>query len=259
MDRLLVRLERTFLGKLAVERLTFIIVSGMAVTFAIMLFRPDVFALLTLEPRLVAHQPWRLVTFLFLPTTTSIFWILFNLSWTYMIGTSLESEWGAFKFNVYYLIGALGTIAAAFLTGEPQANLYLNLSLVFAFATLYPDYPVNFFIVSIRVKWIALVSVAFIVLQVVMGDLGTRAAIGASLANYFLFFTPHLVALAQSRRLAVRQAARRAHHSPAASRPAGRSCAICGARQDDGADIRVCSCEKCGGPRDLCLEHARNH
>ena len=36
--------------------------------------------------------------------------------------------------------------------------------------------------------------------------------------------------------------------------------AICGARQDDGADIRVCNCEKCGNKtRELCLEHARNH
>ncbi len=39
-----------------------------------------------------------------------------------------------------------------------------------------------------------------------------------------------------------------------------RVCAICGKREADGADIRVCSCEKCGGkPRTLCLEHARNH
>jgi hypothetical protein len=38
-----------------------------------------------------------------------------------------------------------------------------------------------------------------------------------------------------------------------------RTCAICGKKQSGGADIRVCSCEKCGGPRNLCVEHARNH
>jgi hypothetical protein len=39
-----------------------------------------------------------------------------------------------------------------------------------------------------------------------------------------------------------------------------RVCAICGAREADGADIRVCSCAKCGGvQRALCVEHARNH
>jgi len=30
-------------------------------------------------------------------------------------------------------------------------------------------------------------------------------------------------------------------------------------KEDDGADIRVCSCAKCGTPRTLCLTHARNH
>jgi hypothetical protein len=39
-----------------------------------------------------------------------------------------------------------------------------------------------------------------------------------------------------------------------------RVCAICGVGEGDGADIRVCSCEKCGGQqRALCLKHARNH
>ena len=43
-----------------------------------------------------------------------------------------------------------------------------------------------------------------------------------------------------------------------------RVCALCGASEKDGADIRVCSCEKCGAAtngksRELCLEHARNH
>jgi hypothetical protein len=36
-------------------------------------------------------------------------------------------------------------------------------------------------------------------------------------------------------------------------------CAICGVSEDAGADIRVCSCAKCGGPRNLCLNHARSH
>ena len=38
-----------------------------------------------------------------------------------------------------------------------------------------------------------------------------------------------------------------------------RKCAICGASQQEGADIRVCSCAKCGGPRELCLAHAKAH
>jgi hypothetical protein len=81
-------------------------------------------------------------------------------------------------------------------------------------------------------------------------------------ANYLLFFAGHIAALAKGRRTLVRQAARRAEQRPQATEREAdtRACAICGAKQDDGADIRVCSCEKCGGvPRQLCLEHARNH
>jgi membrane associated rhomboid family serine protease len=259
MDRLLARLERTALGKLAIERLTLVIVGGMGIVFVLALLRPDFIDWLIIEPRLLLKQPWRLVTFLFVPSTTSLLWILFALSYTYMIGTNLEAEWGAFKFNVYYFIGAAGTLAAALITGLPQGNFYLNLSLVFAFATLYPDYQILFFVLPVRIKWVALLSALLVVWQFVTGDVGTKAAIGASLANYFLFFSGHLVALLKNRRLAVRQAARRAHHSPVAARPKGRVCAICGASQDAGADIRVCSCEKCKPSRSLCLEHARNH
>ena len=57
-----------------------------------------------------------------------------------------------------------------------------------------------------------------------------------------------------------RQAARRTKLAAVEKKATSRACAICGARQDEGADIRVCSCEKCGGkPRDLCLAHAREH
>jgi hypothetical protein len=99
------------------------------------------------------------------------------------------------------------------------------------------------------------------------GAMNTRIAIVVSLANYFLFFTGHLIALAQSRNVQVRQAAKRSSLRPPPIEPGGaqgtighRACAICGAREEDGTDIRVCTCAKCGGsPRTLCLAHARAH
>jgi len=260
VDRLLARLERTFLGKIAIERLATFIVGGMAISYVLSLARPEFFGQLPLIPQLVPMQPWRLVSFLFIPPATSMLWVFFSLYFTWLMGTSLESEWGALKFNVFYFVGALSTIAAAFITGYTQTNLYLNLSLFLAFATLFPDYVIQlFFIIPIRVKWLALVDAGYLVLKFVEGGPGTRAAIIAALANYFLFFAGHLVLLARGRRMMVRQAARRAEHRPKAVEEETRVCAICGAKQEDGADIRVCSCEKCGTPRQLCLEHARNH
>lgn len=263
MDRLLARLERTLLGRLAVERLTTFIVGGMAMVFLLSMTKPEFVEHLTLDPSRALSEPWRFVTYLFLPTSSSLIWVLFALYWTWLVGSNLEHEWGAFKLNVYYLLGALGTTAAAWITKEPQGNFWLNTSLFFAFATVFPNYEIYvLFVIPIRVKWLGLLTFAFLGFNFFAGDVGAKAAIAVALGNYLLFFAGHLVRLARGRQLQVRQAARRASFRPPPEREekaVGRACAICQARQDDGADIRVCSCDKCGGPRELCLEHARNH
>ena len=278
MERLLARLERSFLGKLAIENFTLYLVGGMAVVFVLALARPMFLFWILFDPRLALAQPWRFVTFLFVPDTLSPFWILFNLFFLYFVGTNLESAWGAFKYNAYYLTGALATIAAAFITGAGHGNIYLNESLLFALATLAPDFEISLYgIVRLKMKWIALLSLGFLVVQAMKGDRSDWIAMAVSLGNYFLFFAGDIVAYARGQKVMARQAVRRtamraapvagarASASPgtsakSAKNAGGRACAICGARQDDGADIRVCSCEKCGGkPRELCLEHARNH
>jgi membrane associated rhomboid family serine protease len=260
MDRLLARLERK-LGRFAIERLTTFIVGGMALVFVLAFAKPELIGRLTLDPDRALHEPWRFVTYLFLPTSSSLFWVLFSLYWTWLVGTNLEHEWGAFKLNVYYLLGAIGTTAAAWLTHQPQGNFWLNTSLFFAFATLFPNYEILiFFILPVRVKWLALLTLGLVGFYFVMGDLGVKAAIAVALGNYLLFFAGHLIGLARGKRLEARQAIRRGSLRPDPVKDVtDRVCAICGARQDAGADIRVCTCEKCGGPRQLCLEHARNH
>jgi membrane associated rhomboid family serine protease len=260
MDRLLARLERRF-GKYAVENLTFVIVGGMGAVFLVSMVQPDFERLLVLDLDAVKHgQVWRLFTYLFLPRSHSNLWILFMLYWVWLIGSNLEAEWGAFKFNAYYVLGMLGTTAAAWLSGGGATNEFLNHSLFFAFATLVPDYEIFFFfLLRIKIKWLALIDAAFIAYSFFGGDWMVRAAIIASLGNYFLFFSGTLWAMFVSRNLQVRQAARRSSIGPPPKAAGGRTCAICGASEDDGTDIRVCSCAKCGGPRNLCLEHARNH
>jgi membrane associated rhomboid family serine protease len=263
MDRLLARLERTLLGRLAIERLTTFIVGGMAIAYVLCMVRPEFVGHMVLVPQLVPTQPWRLVSFLFVPPDSSRLWVLLTLYFTWMVGSSLEQAWGPLKFNLFYLLGAIGVAVAALLTGTWQTNALLNMSLFFAFATLFPDYELRlFFVLPVKVKWLGLLSGAYVAYQFAAGGVGTRVTIVAVFANYLLFFAGHLKALLAGRRTLVRQAARRAEQRPLAEEPAAdaRACALCGRRQADGADIRVCSCDKCGGgPRQLCLEHARNH
>ena len=266
MDRLLARLDRRF-GKYAIENLPMFIVGGMAIVYLLAFIRPDFLEALALSPSLVARgQVWRLVSYLFIPGTASMWWILFNLMWVWMIGTNLEAEWGSFKLNVYYLIGMLGTTAAALITHGDEGNLYLNMSLTFAFATLFPETEILLIILPIRVKWLGWFSLAFVVYEfVTSGDWSVRAAIIASLSNYLLFFAGTIVSVLRGGRLQAQQVARRAASMPPpAAVGTARACAICGSKEADGADIRVCTCEKCreangGKPRELCLDHARSH
>ncbi|MBX3262957.1 MAG: rhomboid family intramembrane serine protease [Labilithrix sp.] len=261
MDRLLTRLERRF-GRFAIERLTTYIVGGMAIVFVLASARPEFLDYITLDPSRALREPWRFVTYLFIPRSMGLVWILFSLYFTWLIGQNLENEWGAFKFNVFYFLGALGTTVAAYLLG-PQGNFWLNTSLFFAFATVFPNYEILvFFILPIRVKWLALLTLGLIAFYFFQGNLAVKAAIAIAFGNYLLFFGGRLLALARGQQLQMRQAARRSSFRPPPEREQAaleRACAICGKRQDEGADIRVCSCEKCGGPRELCLEHAREH
>jgi hypothetical protein len=267
VDRILARLERRF-GKLAVEHLTWIIVGGMALVFAVSYVRPDFVSLLTLDLSRVARgQVWRLFTYIFIPRDMELVWVFFALYWLWIMGSSLEAEWGAFKFNVYYLVGMLGTTIAAAIAGGAIGGFYLNLSITFAFATVFPDYQLYlFFIIPIRMKWVGLIAAAYFVRDFIVLESWTiRAALVAAVLNYFVFFTGHLIGLARGRAVMARQSVRRESFRPPSTasgseQPMGqRVCALCGAREADGADIRVCSCEKCGGPRTLCLEHARSH
>src|SRR5262245_42308608 len=247
MDRLLARLERRF-GRFAIERLTNFIVGGMAIVFVLAYTKPEILGYLTLDPAHALREPWRFVTYFFIPTSMRLVWILFSLYWTWLVGTNLEHEWGAFKLNVYYLLGALATTAAAWITKEPQSNHWLiTLSFPFAFATLFPNFEIRlYFLLPIRIKWLALLTLAYAGVRFAQGGAGVRVAIAAALANYLLFFAGHLIGLARGQQLQMRQAARRASFRPPprhdASAASERACAICGARQDDGADIRVCSC-----------------
>lgn len=265
MDRLLASFERRF-GRFAIPNLTYVIAAGMAAVFVISMVRPQFEALLDLDFELVKRgQVWRLFTYAFLPPEGGGFLmprpiaVMFGIYFFWLVGNSLEQEWGAFKLNAFYFVGMLGTTVAAILAGG-AGNFYLNVTLFFAFATIFPDYQILlFFIVPVKVKWFAILSALFMIFSFVRGEWQERAAILAATSNYLLFFSGHWLAQWRGRNVRVRQAARRAGMSDAPKATGGRTCAICGAREDAGADIRVCSCAKCGGPRTLCLEHARNH
>lgn len=131
---------------------------------------------------------WRLITFIFLPPTGSVFWILLSLYFYYFLGSALESQWGGFRFNVFYLLGMLGNIIAGFITGY-ATNEYLNLSLLLSFAVLFSETEfMIFFILPVKAKWIGLVDALFLIYQLVRVPWSFKLAIVISLLPFLLFF-----------------------------------------------------------------------
>ena len=264
MERLLNLLERRF-GRYAFDNFTLVLVAAQTATLVLSLGKPAFAGLLMLDPEQVrAGQYWRLFSYLFLPASFTPLWALFSLYWLHWMGSSLENEWGAFKYQMYWLVGTLLTALGAFTFNEPAGNSYLLMSLFLAFATLWPRYEIRlFFIIPVQVRWLALLDALYLCAEVGTADGWAKLLPALAVGNYLLFFGGRLVAL--FRGTAVQASRKRERKVLAAEESLTdrlRRCAVCGitSESDPDADFRVCSCDKHGGqPTELCLAHARNH
>lgn len=176
--------------RLAIPSLIKYIVLSMGVVFALdFVFNGLVSEYLWFsKPAIWSGQIWRLITFIIIPINSSPLFILFTLYFYWLIGETLEREWGVAKFNLFYLTGILGTIIAGLITGF-ATNHYLNLSLFLAFAILFPDFELNlFFILPVKIKWLAYLDAAYFVFLMIVSGWPQRIALLVSIANIILFF-----------------------------------------------------------------------
>ena len=143
-------------------------------------------------PAVLSGEVWRLVTFLFVPSGGSLLGFVLEAYFLWFIGTALEREWGDFRYNLYILLGALGAILAAFVTG--WADTYcLIISLLLAFAALYPEMQVLlFFVLPIRVKYLGIFSGAIFLLSFISAGWWTRLNYLLCMLGYLVFFGPVL-------------------------------------------------------------------
>lgn len=190
MQRFLDQLERK-MGRYYIPELMKYLCLGMLGVFVLdfLPFGVSASSLLYFDRALILRgQFWRLFTFVFLPPESSLFFILFALYFYYMLGTMLENRWGSRKFNLYYLIGVLGNIAAGFITGY-ATNVYLNMTLFLAIAVLYGEMQINLFMVlPIKMKYIAWVDAALLIYSFLAGSWMTKVSLVLSLLPFFLFF-----------------------------------------------------------------------
>ena len=138
-------------------------------------------------------QIWRLFTFLFIPETYSIFWILFYLMLYYTLGTALEHLMGTCRFNLYYLTCAAFTVISALIFGGAYTGYYVYMCMFLVFAYYYPNYRIMlFFIIPVEVRYLAFFNIAVIAINVIRAvmylDFATAITILAPFGGIALFF-----------------------------------------------------------------------
>lgn len=260
---LLDKLERLF-GRFAISNLAIYLIIG------------QVFIVLTalmgkLDPQLAMYAPamlkvgqwWRVVTFLFVPifpgSLVGYVFLVFGWYLFYLMSSALEAYWGAFRFNVYFFMSYLLTVGLTlFAPLSPVTNIYILGTVFLAFAYLNPDFEFTlFFILPVKVKWLALITWAFNTAFFILGDLSTRLQIAASTASFFLFFGGDLF-----RRLGLggRRSGGYEGRAKAAEKAEPRHvCYVCGKTDISHPDLDFRYCSKCAGDQCYCPEHLQNH
>ena len=193
MNNWLNRLERKY-GRFGIPNLTNILVAGQMLVFAVELFVNSTITLWLGLSRflLLQGQVWRVLTFVFIPFSGgSILSVVLGIYFTWFIGTALEREWGDFRYTVYFLLGMAGTVLACLLTGVTASTYCLSLSLLLAFAMLYPEVQILlFFVIPIRVKYFGLLAAAMWVLSFATASLPGKLSLLLSMLNVWVFFAP---------------------------------------------------------------------
>ncbi len=219
-------------------------------------------------------EVWRLLTFIIIPNSTSILALIFFYFY-YMIGRTVERQWGPGKFTIYFFCGVLLTVLYGFFAYFVfHVNLavsaqFIYLSLFFTFATLYPEMQVLlFFIIPIKIKWLAIVDAAFFLYEIVTGTFPANLLPVVAVLNYLLFCGGWLLDALRRRSGGNRQQRQntvnfrnevnRIRHEQQ-EKAYTRRCEVCGRTDTDHPELEFRYCSRCQGYHCFCMDHINNH
>lgn len=229
-------------------------------------------------------QLWRLVTWLAVPNSSNPFYLLLGCYFYFWIASMLERQWGTARFNLFYFGGALLSVIVGLLVGLLQRSLthtysaielsyYLNLSIFLVLATLFGDTQVLlFFVVPIKMKWMALLDVALIVVEMIQligaGYWMLALAPVASWINYFVFTWPfwaNKLGIVRHKSdptvIQFKKARQQVQRTQKTRQAQGyrHKCAVCGVTDTMAPDMEFRYCSKCDGYHCYCIDHINNH
>ena len=273
MKNWLDKMERRF-GRYAIRNLTMYLLAGYAIGYLLSFTMPQLLTYFTLEPaQILKGQVWRLLSWVIIPPNDNIIFVIFMMLLYYSLGNTLESYWGAFRYNVYIFSGILFTVIGAFIVngliggitgfGSLYSTYYINMSIFLACASIMPDYQLLLYgIIPIKMKWLAILDVVLLAVDAVQGGLIIRIVIIASLLNFIIFFFCNRNLRGHS----PKQAARRMKFQKQISRPqnqyaggAKHRCAVCGRTELDDPTLEFRYCSKCNGNYEYCQDHLFTH
>ena len=280
--KLLNRLERIF-GRWAIANITVIIIAGQVMLYFMQRMGgkqgllADPVNLWLLPGQILGGEVWRLVTFIFCPPLVSPIFVIFYWFLMYLFGTTLEQIWGVFRYNCFLVVGYLSMLVAttilwawggdmAVVTAQLQSmslghglvntSVFLYSTLFLGFARMNPDFTLNlYFLLPIRIKWLALIQWLAYGYVLVRGDWAVRLLVVASLANYLLFFgREHWRDYKRGRR-------HRSYQSKVATatKQLEHECRVCGLNQQMAPKTLFRYCSKCAGQCCYCPEHIQDH
>ena len=259
------KLERA-LGRFAVPNLSiYLIIGQVFVTLSTMAHLLDPGKLL-LVPRLVLDgEGWRVVTFILEPMGVGpgllgIVSLVFGWWIFYFMGSALEGAWGAFRFNLFLLVGYALTVGLSFLFPEYLVSYtFLAGSVFLVFAHLNPDFELLiFFVLPVKIRWLGLLTWLLYAYLFIAGAWPERVQIGAAILNVLLFFGRDAWRAAgrRTRRVAVDRAARATLEEASAPR---HRCRVCGKTDVSHPQLDFRYCSKCADDACFCPEHIFNH
>jgi hypothetical protein len=265
--------------RFGLSRLMLYVVFGSAAVYLIFMMDTTgrFLSYISFDPGLILRgQVWRIITWVFYPVQDQILFVALMLYFYYFIGSTLEREWGTPKFTIYYIIGLLLNIIYGFIvwaitgTAPYLTSSYVNLSMFFTFAVLFPDFRLLlFFFIPVKIKWLALFDAVFFVYNIIMNSVAgyyfdALLPIIAVL-NFLVFCGEDLMHYLRPYRsktskqaINFRKAAKQMRHEEA-SKPYRHKCAVCGKTDAEYPSMEFRYCSRCNGYHCFCAEHINSH
>ena len=245
------------LKKYALENVTLYLILGQVLFYVFHLSGRFILERVVLIPEdVLAGEWWRLLTFLFIPPFSNPVFAFFGWYLFYLMGNALEGHWGAFRYNIFLLIGYVVTVAVTFLFPYSAAtNIFIGGSVFLAFAYLYPDFQLYiFFILPVKIKWLAILTWIGYGYEIIVGSWHTRILVLASITNYLIFFGRDIYWNVKSgNREMVFQA-----KQFSGKKEAFHTCVVCGKTDISHPQMEFRYCSECGG-LGYCMDHIFNH